>query len=1645
MKHMKRALSLVLAMVMLLGMMVIPTGAVSNFTDETEITYTEAVEVTSGIGLFAGAAGKFMPKGTVTRAQMATIIVKMLHGSEANADSFKGVNGGFTDTASFEGGWAEGYINWCASLGVVAGYGDGTFKPGKAVTTAEAATMIINALGIDAGEGQWPLTVMSKADELKFFKDLSPKPDTNQALTREELAVIAFRGLEYSPEEKIGYIYNGVTYNSYMDAYLASGKDASKVDPAKAGSLAADVFGLKSVTGYITENQATGLDYTELTAYINGAWDSYKFDIETNHTAIGHYVTVYYDEQYTNENKPGKTYTIFDEGTVVEVTEDIDSRADFRDYFSTTNVKLSTAEACVVDSAFTVKTGYPKANGFAANDVTFITGDTYDVPAGTYILDGNTVVAYIEPAKVYASVIEGIELYEGEEKVSLRVGSSVVDVPNDSGNDLIDELVGMKAGDYVTYTMVGPRYVLERVRVVTGKVTAMSTDENGNDVVTVDGVDYVAFNGTRAANLGLQTDVDTLNYTNTYDFYTTRDGEFIGYKPNAGTLNMDNVAYILGVIPTTEKDAYGDQVINFYARGIDMNGAETLIPVALVKDTNRDGDWDSGEKILGDEDIAKGGSVAEGFYTVKDHANRDARKEGIQQLTPFANKYNKETSPVFVTPYTLYKTTPLVFGGMGSFGTSNEYYAYNQTSSKYLVLDGSATQITELQATVKTGSCAIPMDNNIQAAEAVLSRKADGSYIVEAMVIRTGSAAAVLGGQTVYVSQDKNKPSGQNQAGYVYDVYKAADGQATKITLATGSTLTPGFYQVVLDAETQRHEFVPMPTEAGRPVGYILPTVADAQKLTEDSNAVAAGDGLLNAAVCYDISFGHLAGTRMTAGTIKNLEAGGVAVVDVRSKEQKDGSRIATITTIDRVSKLKQANEDLEIKLDIWVNSSSNKITAIYITEAVDSTADSRYGSLLVSGGATNSFFVLASTDSTKLTEGGTYTPDAAPVIDCAASGCTCDKGIFQFAGSDSAGTTIRLKHLSAADAQGKLGLHNVVIRADGNNWVLADAHGNSAGNSTVFACDESMLCYNTSSGAAEASMYLNVANAKVYDLRDGQFTPMTLAALKSAIETGLNDRSTKDKLVLNYYCKDGYKDNTPEVIFVVNDNGTVRRNHTTLQLVWRIEADEWAYYDASYGTADLVTQTHGGLSSRSFRVAEYTDLVLLHYNELDGMTTVANEGQGVYKAVANEYGRTTLTYVTPYELTAVASTAIILNKSGGYTATSLNEMLDADAYKIMGVKVTSGTQEYVYVESVVEDLKEVTLSDGVKITIADDFAADAGYVEATVVSGANAGRRYLVKFDAASHTVAGDYQVSVSGGTITLNKLQTEDIADLNSIEAGATINFDSSVYADYQYESWLRANIANSLLTVKAKKTTVGSDVSYTIQSAYYKVPKGVVLYMADKTLKNDAKFGPFYVMANNGSSLTVGEKYYFAIENTSDARFYTQSDDSKYMAMGVYCYAWKDGEILTSGSTGVRKQNVFAGNNMLKDGTEQFIALGAQGMWARKLGYHRVVTDVTQVVNNQCTMTADFRGCDKNVHNSIWNCGSAAGTNVNNKTSGLTLTRSTVIVDARDGSKLTLEQFVTKANGATADLVVDFLSTAQHGTEIAYLVINDMAPLS
>jgi len=97
--------------------------------------YHDGVHYCIEKGLMHGiSADKFLPDGSVTRAQLAAILWR-LEGNPAPVSA-----AGFSDVA--DGAWYAGAVRWAADSGVVKGYADGRFRPNDAVTREQMAALL---------------------------------------------------------------------------------------------------------------------------------------------------------------------------------------------------------------------------------------------------------------------------------------------------------------------------------------------------------------------------------------------------------------------------------------------------------------------------------------------------------------------------------------------------------------------------------------------------------------------------------------------------------------------------------------------------------------------------------------------------------------------------------------------------------------------------------------------------------------------------------------------------------------------------------------------------------------------------------------------------------------------------------------------------------------------------------------------------------------------------------------------------------------------------------------------------------------------------------------------------------------------------------------------------------------------------------------------------------------------------------------------------------------------------------------------------------------------------------------------------------------------------------------------------------------
>ncbi len=133
----------VIASICVIAMVLTTVAFGATYTDVAEDSvYYEAVETLTKLGIVNGFDGEYRPEDGVTRAEMAKLIA-CIQGFGDTA--LGGANTSFTDVPSSH--WASGYIANAASLGIINGYGDGTFGPEDPVLYEQAVKMIMAALG----------------------------------------------------------------------------------------------------------------------------------------------------------------------------------------------------------------------------------------------------------------------------------------------------------------------------------------------------------------------------------------------------------------------------------------------------------------------------------------------------------------------------------------------------------------------------------------------------------------------------------------------------------------------------------------------------------------------------------------------------------------------------------------------------------------------------------------------------------------------------------------------------------------------------------------------------------------------------------------------------------------------------------------------------------------------------------------------------------------------------------------------------------------------------------------------------------------------------------------------------------------------------------------------------------------------------------------------------------------------------------------------------------------------------------------------------------------------------------------------------------------------------------------------------------
>ena len=156
--------------------------------------YAAAVAALLDLGVLIGYPdGTFRPTRTITRAEMAAVVVRATgHGPEAQ--TWQGYTTGFRDVPT--GHWAAGYIAVAAKYGMLRGDPDGRFRPEDSVKYEEVLAIMVRAAGYgpqaDAA-GQWPLGYVSIGQRLGLLDQVAFQ--LGQAAPRGHVALIGWHAV----------------------------------------------------------------------------------------------------------------------------------------------------------------------------------------------------------------------------------------------------------------------------------------------------------------------------------------------------------------------------------------------------------------------------------------------------------------------------------------------------------------------------------------------------------------------------------------------------------------------------------------------------------------------------------------------------------------------------------------------------------------------------------------------------------------------------------------------------------------------------------------------------------------------------------------------------------------------------------------------------------------------------------------------------------------------------------------------------------------------------------------------------------------------------------------------------------------------------------------------------------------------------------------------------------------------------------------------------------------------------------------------------------------------------------------------------------------------------------------------------------
>ena len=736
---MKKFLSLVLALVMTMSLVTVSAGA-KDFTDDSEITYKEAVDVISALGVVDGYSdGDFRPDDVLTRGAAAKIICNLILGP-TTASALSAGTAPFKDvpvTNTF-----AGYITYCSQQGIISGYADGTFRPTGTLSGNAFMKMLLGALGYDSSiEGytgpNWTVSVIKQAVGIGL-DDGNDEFVGSKAVTRQEAALYAFNMLqatmvEYDKKDTI--VVGDITINTTStrkdvenntntdgnidgerngDGLMQFGekyfKDLEKED-------ATDIFGHPS-SKWVYDGDDVG-------TYANEADATYV--VEDDDMDVGQVVTSSSYMNYSSSEAKDAKYFLNGDDNEVKSSELV-AVGDIVEAYENDNgdvetVVVSRYTVAKIDKVDTDVSTAESRNG--ASEVLTLTD-----------LDGDNSNDYYDK-------------YDDAEKTLRGYASSY-----DEGSVLAVAFRDGKFGDEVLASY--------EAEAVTGEVTAFREDET----VTMDGTKYEfarSKDGTDGFVDGITKNFD---FDKEYTIYLTADGYVIGVEGAAGA-DLNDVYYVTGVY--CEESRYNANKFTWYAQAVSLaDGSASDIELDET-------DADNALKSIIDDASKDAFTDVKGLYTFDDDiatawdGDRDYTVYGIDE----DDGLDTSLKNALAMDDTKFSTTG---------GSSKTFYVDENT--QYLGVDDYADDIDTVYA--MGGMKAGTSGNVIVIADQDEDR--DALY-----VILVDSSASVGSADILYAAGSSTDKVGTDK--YVREFWSMEDNTSEDITIDEKLSAN-GFYEV---------------------------------------------------------------------------------------------------------------------------------------------------------------------------------------------------------------------------------------------------------------------------------------------------------------------------------------------------------------------------------------------------------------------------------------------------------------------------------------------------------------------------------------------------------------------------------------------------------------------------------------------------------------------------------------------------------------------------------------------------------------------------------------------------------------------------------------------------------------------------------